>query len=223
MARKRRRFTAGRAGRRTHHRLVVRLLQRGATPFVPRRADAGRGLPQRQRDGVNGGSLRLPGRALVSPRGRGATRDPPIPGASRRRRPSLAPRPGSPPGHRGPCWKLSFPCRWRTHGWSTHPKTTHGEGSRGLSQPLGIHLTFALGLSNAVRPPQSLTQWAGYDPGGRFVGFVEFPVEYHLMAASGGMLWTVDREIRWTFQALPGGRMSPAKRWGGDKMGGQDV
>ena len=58
---------------------------------------------------VNGGSLRLPGRALVSPRGRGATRDPPIPGASRRRRPSPAPRPGSPPGHRGPCWKLSFP------------------------------------------------------------------------------------------------------------------
>ena len=104
---------------------------------------------------MNGGSLRLPGRALVSPRGRGATRDPPIPGASRRRRPSPAPRPGSPPGHRGPCWKLSFPCRWRTHGWNTHPGTTHGEGSRGLSQPLGIHLNFALGLSNEVRPPQA--------------------------------------------------------------------
>ena len=76
----------------------------------------------------------------MSRRGRGATRDPPIPGASRRRRPSPAPRPGSPPGHRGPCWNLSLPCRGRTYGWSTHPGTTHGEGSRGLSQSLGIHL-----------------------------------------------------------------------------------
>ena len=40
----------------------------------------------------------------------------------------------------------------------------------------------------------SLTQWAGYDHSGDFVGLLEFPVEYFLMAASGGMLWTVDRD-----------------------------
>lgn len=40
----------------------------------------------------------------------------------------------------------------------------------------------------------SLTQWAGYDHVGDYVGFLEFPVEYYLMAASGGMLWTVDRD-----------------------------
>ncbi len=145
-----------RSGRRTHHRLVVRLLQRGAPAFVPRRADAGRCLPQRHGGGVNGGSSCLPERAPVSPHGRGATRDLPMPGASRRRRPSPARRPGSPPGHRGPCWNLSFPRRGRTCGWSTHSKTTHGECFRGLSQPLGIHLNFALGLSNEVRPPHSM-------------------------------------------------------------------
>lgn len=40
----------------------------------------------------------------------------------------------------------------------------------------------------------SLTRWVGYDHAGHFVGFLEFPAEYYLMAASGGMLWTVDRD-----------------------------
>ena len=40
----------------------------------------------------------------------------------------------------------------------------------------------------------SLTQWAGYDQAGNFAGFLEFPVEYYFIAASGGMLWTVDRD-----------------------------
>ena len=88
--------------------------------------------------------------------GRGATRDPPIPGASRRRRPSPARRSGSPPGDRGSYWSLrSFPGRGRIAGWSTHPERTQSESSRGLSQPLGIHLNSALGLSNQVGPPQS--------------------------------------------------------------------
>ncbi|MXW56701.1 MAG: hypothetical protein F4Z59_08640 [Gemmatimonadales bacterium] len=54
----------------------------------------------------------------------------------------------------------------------------------------------------------SSTQWVGYGPDGRFVGSVEFPVEYHLMAASGGMLWTVDRDplglptvAGWTYES----------------------
>ena len=124
--------------------------------------------------GVNGGSPHLPERALPSRRGRAETRDPPVPDASRHRRPSPGHRPGSPPGHRpgsppghrGPCWNLSFPRRGRTRGWSIHPKTTHGECSRGLSQSLGIHLNFALGLSNEIGPPQ-LAMAVGRMPGER--------------------------------------------------------
>ena len=40
----------------------------------------------------------------------------------------------------------------------------------------------------------SLTQWVGYDHAGAFVGFLELPVEHYLIAASGGLLWTVDRD-----------------------------
>ncbi|WP_419943490.1 integrase core domain-containing protein [Candidatus Palauibacter sp.] len=92
-------------------------------------------------------STPVAGRALASPRGRAETWDLPVPDASHHRRPSPGRRPGFPPGHRGSCWNPSFPCRGRTYGWSTHSKTTHGECSRGLSQSLGIHPSFALGLS----------------------------------------------------------------------------
>lgn len=40
----------------------------------------------------------------------------------------------------------------------------------------------------------SLIQWAGYGQAGAFVGFLEFPLEYHLMAASEGLLWTIHRD-----------------------------
>ena len=42
----------------------------------------------------------------------------------------------------------------RIAGWRTHPTRTHSKCSRELSQPVGIHLNFALGLSNEVGPPQ---------------------------------------------------------------------
>ncbi len=45
--------------------------------------------------------------------------------------------------------------------------------------------------SAAARSP---TQWTGYHVDRGFVGFVELPVEYHLLAASEGMLWTVDQD-----------------------------
>ena len=149
------------AGRRTDHRLLVRLLQRGASAFVPRREDAGRCLPQRRGGGVNGGSQHAPTVALVKQqRGAGEAWDLPMLRTSFRPRPSPRRRPGSPPAGRGSFWNLSLPCRGRTYGWSIHPERTHGEGSRGLSQPLGIHLNFALGLSNEVRPPQSALEVA---------------------------------------------------------------
>jgi len=49
-------------------------------------------------------------------------------------------------------------------------------------------------LRGASPAATSSTQWVGYGPDGRFVGLVEFQEEYHLLAASGGMLWTVDRD-----------------------------
>ena len=139
----------------THHRVVDRLLQRGAPAFVPGRAHPGRRLPQRHGGTVNAATSHVPGRALVSRRGRGATRDLPIPGASRRRPPGPARRSAFPPGERGSYWSLSFPCRERIAGWSIHPKQTQSESYRGLSQPLGIHLNYALGLSNEVGPPHT--------------------------------------------------------------------
>ena len=45
----------------------------------------------------------------------------------------------------------------RTAGWSIHPKRTQSESSRERSQPLGIHLNLALGLSNEVGPPYTFT------------------------------------------------------------------
>ena len=145
-----------RAGRRTHHRLVDRFLQRGPSAFVSGRADAGRCLPQRHGGTANAATPHVPDRALVSRGRRGATQDLTIPGPSLQRRPSPGRRSGSPPGDRGSYWRLSFPCRAKIGGWTIHPERTQSESSRGLfSQPLGIHLNIALGLSNEVGPPQS--------------------------------------------------------------------
>ena len=95
----------------------------------------------------------MPGRALVKQRRGGEAWDLPIPRASLRPQPSPGRRSGCPPGDRGPYWNLSFPCRAKIAGCSIHPKQAQSESSRGLSQPLGIHLNYALGLSNEVGPP----------------------------------------------------------------------
>ena len=57
-------------------------------------------------------------------------------------------RPG--PADIGPC-----PSRSGTGcgGSRTHANRTHSESCRGLSRPAGVHLNFALGLSNEVGPP----------------------------------------------------------------------
>ncbi len=51
-----------------------------------------------------------------------------------------------------------------------------------------------LWLRRTAPAATSATRWAGYDRDGRFAGLVEFPVEYHLLAVSEGMLWTIDRD-----------------------------
>ncbi len=97
----------------------------------------------------------MPRHVLVKQRDGREAGVPPILHASLRPLPSPARRSGSPPGERGPFWNLSSPGRGRIAGWKTHPARTHSKCSRGLSQPLGIHLNFALGLSNEVGPPQT--------------------------------------------------------------------
>ena len=49
----------------------------------------------------------------------------------------------------------SSPSRRRKTGWRIHLNTTHSESCRGLSKPAGVHLNFALGLSNEVGPLHS--------------------------------------------------------------------
>ena len=56
------------------------------------------------------------------------------------------------------------PCRGTTSGWRIHSRRTNRSSSRVLSQPVGIHLNFALGLSNELRPahataPSSPSRW----------------------------------------------------------------
>ena len=131
--------------------VVDRLLQRGAPALGAGRAHARRDLPQRHRGDVNSGSLRGLADALARQRGVG---DLPILRAARRRCPSPASRSGSPPGERGSSWHPSFSLPKKTAGCSIPLQTEPSESSRGLSAPLGAHLSFALGLSNEVGPLQ---------------------------------------------------------------------
>ena len=108
------------------------------------------GLPevfagQRNRGGVNDGSPNLPGRALLSQRAREATWGLPVPGAWRQQRPSPARGEGNSTGERGSLWHQSFSWPKRTEGCRIHPKKIQSENSRGLSQPVGVHLSFDLG------------------------------------------------------------------------------
>ena len=136
--------TPRRAGRRTHHRVVDRLLQRGAPAFVPGRAHPGRRLPQRHGGTVNAATSHVPGRALRESGGPRSNAGSAHPG---RLAPPAA-RPRSPVGF--PSRRAGFilepvlPLPGRIAGWSIHPKQTQSESYRGLSQPLGIHLNYAL-------------------------------------------------------------------------------
>ena len=80
--------------------------------------------------------------------------DPPILRILRRRSPSPARRSGSPPGERGSSWYPSFSLPQRTAHRRIPFKTEQSESSRGLPEPVGVHLSFALGLSNEVGPLQ---------------------------------------------------------------------
>ena len=102
---------------------------------------------------MNSGSLPGLADALArQPRGAG---DPPIPRAARHRCPSPARRSGPPPGERGSSWHPSFSLPKRTSTSNIPLKTEPSESSRGLSEPVGVHLSSALGLSNEVGPLQT--------------------------------------------------------------------
>ena len=146
--------TPGRAGRRTHHRFLDRLLQRGAPALVPSRADAGRRLSGRHGGGVT--TEGFPGARGIrcGSGGPRAERGMYAPRAARgARRRTLSGRQGDPSAAQGLYWTLPLPFRDRMPGSRTHANRTHSESCRGLSKPAGVHLNFALGLSNEVGPP----------------------------------------------------------------------
>ena len=101
---------------------------------------------------MKGGSLPALADTLARQWGAG---DPPILRISRRRSPSPARRSGFPPGERGSSWHPPFSLPKRTADRRIPFKTEQNESSRGLSEPVGIHLSFALGLSNEVGPLQT--------------------------------------------------------------------
>ena len=120
------------------------------TQGVPQ-GEEGRGAAERRMgaEGQGGGAANL---RAVRVRGREAP-DASILHASHRRRPNPGLRSGSPPCDRGSRCTPRLPPP-REHGdRQTHPNRTEHQSCRGLSQPLGIHLDFALGLSNEVGPP----------------------------------------------------------------------
>ena len=62
---------------------------------------------------------------------------------------------GDPSAAQGLYWTLPLPFRDRMPGSRTHANRTLSESYRGLSKPAGVHLNFALGLSNEVGPPHN--------------------------------------------------------------------
>ena len=77
-----------------------------------------------------------------------------------RGRTPLGPRAGgtvcSPPTQRALPARRQAPVAGRVPLPATGAYVARSEGSRGLSNPTGIHLSFALGLSNEVGPPQHI-------------------------------------------------------------------
>ena len=62
---------------------------------------------------------------------------------------------GNPPAPRALPDRQQAPVAGRVSLPATGAYDSRSEGSRGLSNPVGIHLNFALGLSNEVGPPQT--------------------------------------------------------------------
>ena len=144
---------------RTDHRLVDRLLQRGAPALGAGRIHAGRDLPQRREGAmsiprrVQPGGVRHP-QAPVRPCVRALAHAPeriplrPLGGGTACNRPT--PR-AFPDRQQAPvAGRVSLP--------ATGAYVARREGSRGLSKPVGIHLNFALGLFNEVGPLHSDAQ-----------------------------------------------------------------
>ena len=129
-----------RTGGRRDHRLVDRLLQRGAPPLVPGRADAGRDLSRRHGGDVREGSSGTSRRALPRRRGTGGAWD--VSPSSGVPRSPVSPRSagGAPPADRGYIQSCPSPPPRRTPGRRTHPSGTHCECYRGLWKPAGGHL-----------------------------------------------------------------------------------
>ena len=96
-----------------------------------------------------------PGHTLRIRRAAGGAPDVRAPRGSQRSPMNPVRQTGDPSAGQGLYWTLPLPFRDRMPGSRTHANRTLSESYRGLSKPAGVHLNFALGLSNEVGPPQS--------------------------------------------------------------------
>ena len=101
-----------------------------------------------------------PGHTLRIRRAAGGAPDVRAPRGSQRSPMNPVRRTGDPSAGQGLYWTLPLPFRDRMPGSRTHANRTLSESYRGLSKPAGVHLNFALGLSNEVGPPHSSTTCA---------------------------------------------------------------
>ena len=95
-----------------------------------------------------------PGHTLRIRRAAGGAPDVRAPRGSQRSPMNPVRQTGDPSAAQGLYWTLPLPFRDRMPGSRTHANRTLSESYRGLSKPAGVHLNFALGLSNEVGPPQ---------------------------------------------------------------------
>ena len=96
-----------------------------------------------------------PGHTLRIRRAAGGAPDVRAPRGSQRSPMNPVRQTGDPSAAQGLYWTLPLPFRDRMPGSRTHANRTLSESYRGLSKPAGVHLNFALGLSNEVGPPQN--------------------------------------------------------------------
>ena len=94
-----------------------------------------------------------PGHTLRIRRAAGGAPDVRAPRGSQRSPMNPVRQTGDPSAAQGLYWTLPLPFRDRMPGSRTHANRTLSESYRGLSKPAGVHLNFALGLSNEVGPP----------------------------------------------------------------------
>ena len=127
---------------------------------------------------------------------------------------------------RGSSWHPPFSLRKRTADCRIPLKTESSESFRGLSEPVGIHLSFALGLSNEVGPLHPLEASSL-----RWLGNASMQ-SWHTVMPSGGRVHSIEIGDRHESESLIGlrrnqhragfrtaGSFTPPRKEPGDRTG----